>query len=96
MDILGGIKRMVTKAAIKILDIRPANDSKITIYEPLSHAGNVTRNRLWYRGEPSELDQFFKATASKNDIVAQSRFWAATPSENSSIRKMHSGLPAMD
>lgn len=95
MDILGGIKRMATKAAIKLLDIRPANDSKITIYEPLSHAGNVTRNRLWYRGEPSELDQFFKVSAGKNDIVAQSRFWAATPSENSSIRKMHSGLPAM-
>lgn len=95
MNILGGLKNMVTKAAIKILDIKPANDNKITIYEPLSHAGNVMRNRLWYRGEPSELDQFFKASTSKNDIVAQSRFWTATPSENSSIRKMHSGLPAM-
>lgn len=95
MSILGGIKNMVTKAAIKILDIRPANDRKITINEPLSHMANVTRNRLWYRGEPSELDQFFKATASQNDLVAKSRFWAATPSEDSNIRKMHSGLPAM-
>lgn len=95
MSILGGIKSVITNTAIKMLNIRPANDSKITISEPLSHAGNVIRNRLWYRGEPSELDQFFKATASNNDKVAQSRFWAATPSENSNIRKMHSGLPSM-
>lgn len=95
MSILGGIKSVITNAAIKMLNIRPANDSKVTINEPLSHTGNVIRNRLWYRGEPSELDQFFKATASKNDKVAQSRFWAATPSENSNIRKMHSGLPSM-
>ena len=95
MSILGGIRNMVTKAAIRLLDIQPASDRKIVINEPLSHMANVTRNRLWYRGEPSELDQFFKATANQNDLVAKSRFWAATPSADSNIRKIHSGLPAM-
>ncbi|WP_243176134.1 capsid protein [Clostridium cadaveris] len=95
MSLIGGLKKMVTNAAIRILDLRPATDKKIVINEPLSHVGNVTRNRLWYRGEPSELDQFFKATANQNDLVSKSRFWAATPSADSNIRKMHSGLPAM-
>lgn len=80
--------------AMKILRIRPASESRvITITEPLSFGTNVLRNRLWYRGDPSELDQFYKATA--NDAVAKSRFWAAVPSEDLAIRKIHSGLPAM-
>lgn len=84
---------MLTKAAIKMLNIQPATDKTITIKEPLTYQGNVLRNRLWYRGDPSELDQFFKQSA--YDVVSRSRFWAAVPSEDLSIRKIHSGLPAM-
>lgn len=76
---------------MKALNIVPAEDNTISIKEPLSHAGNVLRNRIWYRGDPSELDQFFKQTAQDN--VGKSRFWAAVPSADSSIRKFHSGLP---
>lgn len=84
---------MITKAAIKLLNIYPAQDKVITIKEPLSYQTNVLKNRIWYRGDPSELDQFFKQSA--QDLVSQSRFWAAVPSENLNIRKIHSGLPAM-
>lgn len=93
MGLLGGIKNMLTKAAIKLLNIYPAQDKIITIKEPLSFNCNVLKNRIWYRGDPSELDQFFKQAAF--DLVSQSRFWAAVPSENLNIRKIHSGLPAM-
>lgn len=75
----------------RLLNIQPATDNSISIKEPLSHAGTVLRNRIWYRGDPSELDQFFKQTAI--DDVGRSRFWAAVPSADSSIRKFHSGLP---
>lgn len=82
------------KMAMKILRIKPATENRnIEIKEPLSFRTNVLRNRLWYRGDPSELDQFYKATA--NDAVAKSRFWAAVPSADLAIRKIHSGLPAM-
>lgn len=90
---MGWIKNMLTKAAVKLLNIQPAPDRTITIKEPLSYQGNILKNRIWYRGEPSELDQFFKQSAM--DLVSQSRFWAAVPSENLNIRKIHSGLPAM-
>nr|WP_206703607.1 capsid protein [Paenibacillus alvei] len=79
---------------MKMLRIQPAQDNKIiTIKEPFSYETNVLRNRLWYRGDPSELDQFYKQTAS--DSVSKSRFWAAVPSDDLAIRKIHSGLPAM-
>ena len=87
---MGWFKNMV----MKMLRINPAPDNRIiTITEPFSYNTNVLRNRLWYRGDPSELDQFYKQTAS--DSVSKSRFWAAVPSDDLAIRKIHSGLPAM-
>ncbi|BFH16513.1 hypothetical protein J6TS7_31180 [Paenibacillus dendritiformis] len=87
---MGWFKNMI----MKMLRINPAPENRvITITEPFSYATNVLRNRLWYRGDPSELDQFYKQTAL--DPVSKSRFWAAVPSADLSIRKIHSGLPAM-
>lgn len=89
-----GVRDGVRNMAIKLLKIQPAAESRpITIREPLSYGTSVLRNRLWYRGDPSELDQFYKQTAL--DAVSKSRFWAAVPSEDLAIRKIHSGLPAM-
>lgn len=90
---MGWLKDMATKTAIKLLNIQPAIDREITIKEPLGFNGNIMKNRIWYRGEPSELDQFFKKTA--NDLVSKSRFWAAVPSSDFNVRKVHSGIPAM-
>ncbi|WP_244832965.1 capsid protein [Clostridium sp. BJN0001] len=84
---------MLTKAAIKYLHVVPASNHSITIKESLTYECNVLRNRTWYRGDSSELDQFFKQTT--NDAVSKSRFWAAVPSDNLDIRKIHSGLPSI-
>ncbi|PYG90147.1 hypothetical protein LY28_00027 [Ruminiclostridium sufflavum DSM 19573] len=91
---MGWVRDMITKAAIKILKIQPALENRnIIVRESSSFETNALRNRLWYRGEPSELEQFFKQTAL--DPVSKGRFWAAVPSDGLSIRKIHSGLPAM-
>ena len=73
------------------LEIEPAQGRGLTVREPLDHAANVLRNRVWYRGDACELDQLFKQLA--DDPVSRARFWAAAP-ENEQIRKAHSGLPA--
>ncbi|WP_301880068.1 capsid protein [Paenibacillus sp. 11B] len=87
---MGWFQNMV----MKILRIQPAPDNKtFTIREPYGYQTNVLRNQLWYRGDASELDQFYKQAAF--DSVSKARFWAAVPSEDMSIRKIHSGLPAM-
>ena len=74
------------------LDIQPAPGRGLTIREPVSHETNVLRNKIWYRGDASELDQLFKLLG--DDPVARARFWAAAP-ENEHIRKAHSGLPGI-
>ncbi|WP_024613643.1 phage capsid protein [Clostridium sp. Ade.TY] len=90
---MGWIKSMLTKAAIKYLNVQPALTNPITIQEAYTYETNLIRNKLWYRGEPYELDQFFKNVS--GDPVNKARFWSAVPSEDLSIRKIHSGLPAM-
>ncbi|MGO4543240.1 capsid protein [Paenibacillus sp. 2TAB23] len=87
---MGWFKNMV----MKMLRIQPAAENRvITITEPLSYGTNVLRNRLWFRGDPSELEQFAMQTATDN--VSRARFWAASASQGLRIRKIHSGLPSM-
>lgn len=81
---MGWFRNMI----IKLLKITPAVDRKITITEPLSFQGNVLKNQIWYRGDPSEIEQFFKQAAV--DEVSKARFWASVP--DSRVRKIHSGI----
>lgn len=74
------------------LKIQPAPGRGLTIREPVSHETNVLRNKIWYRGDASELDQLFKLLG--DDSVARARFWAAAP-DKETIRKAHSGLPGI-
>lgn len=85
---MGWVKNIIIKA----LKIQPARERAIVIKEPLSFTGNAMKNRIWYRGDPSELEQFFKSSAVDN--VTLSRFWAAVPNQKW-VRKFHSGLPSI-
>lgn len=49
---------------------------------------NVLRNKIWYRGDSAELEQYFQKTARWD--VEKARFWAAHAQGN--VRKMHSGI----
>lgn len=72
----------------KLLKIEPATEQKVVIKEPLSFQGNVLKNKIWYRGDPSELEQYFKQTAYCD--VFKARFWASVPFRK--VRKIHSGI----
>lgn len=84
---MGTIKTLI----LNWLGISPAQPTSVQINEILDHKGTVLKNRIWYRGDPSELDQFFKGIA--QDAVTEARFWSAVPSADNRIRKMHTGLP---
>ena len=88
MRIMERVKSMIRNW----LEIQPASAKGFTIREPISFETNVMRNRIWYRGDASELDQLFKALA--EDTVCNARFWAAAP-QDENIRKAHSGLPGI-
>lgn len=87
----------IRQRLLAALRFQPAGTFSVTIYEPYSHASNVAKNRIWYRGEPSELFQFYKSSGASalEDGVNRSRFWAAVPSHGMQIRKIHTGLPAL-
>lgn len=72
----------------KLLKVQPAPEKRITIKEPLSFRANVLKNQIWYRGDPSELAQFFKQAAATDTDT--NRFWAAVPFGK--VRKIHSGI----
>ena len=72
----------------KLLKLKPARERRIVIQEPLTFRANVLRNQVWYRGDPSELEQFFKQAAASD--VERARFWAAVP--HGKVRKIHSGI----
>jgi hypothetical protein len=72
----------------KLLKIEPAGERQVIIKEPLSFQGNVLKNKIWYRGDPSELEQFFKQTAYCD--IFKARFWASVPFRK--VRKIHSGI----
>lgn len=72
----------------RLLKIEPASEKEIVIREPLTFRANVLKNQIWYRGDPVELEQFFKTVAFHD--VAMTRFWASVP--HGRVRKIHSGI----
>lgn len=86
------IKEIVKKTLLW-LEFLPAQEFYLTIQEQATFQENVMKNRILYRGDPSEMDQFFHQTA--RDLVQRARFWASSPSKGLNIRKFHSGLPGM-
>lgn len=64
-------------------------DTLTTLNEAISFNENCIKNRIWYRGDPSEIEQFFKQI--QTDNVGKSRFWSATPTHGT-IRKFHTGI----
>lgn len=81
---MGKLKEFI----IRLLRIKPATNRTVTIREPLTFQENVLKNKIWYRGDPAELEQFFKQTARYD--VDKSRFWASVPFGR--VRKIHSGI----
>ncbi len=73
---------------LKLLKVSPAPQRRITIQEPMTFGETVMKNQIWYRGDPAELEQFFKQSAYYD--VDKTRFWASVPQGR--VRKIHSGI----
>lgn len=92
----GGLKGFI----LNWLGIEPApHEQSILVHESLTHSANVLKNQLWYRGDPSELEQFYKQLAMSDaniySTTVKNKFWACVPNGDVRVRKIHTGLPAM-
>lgn len=84
---------MVKEWVRKWLDVEPATTSvEVKVTEISTRESDVLRNKLWYRGDPTELEQYFKLTSLSSSQF--SRFWASAP-DDVLVRKIHSGIPRM-
>ena len=73
------------------LNIVPAPGDTITIQETNTFEGNCFRNLLWYRGDASELHQYYTQI---DDMMGNAKFWASDTTNDLKMRKIHTGLPA--
>ena len=73
--------------------IKPPQSMHIDIEQLTNFEGHTFINKIWYRGEASELHQLYKQI--NENIENNENFWGSVPSKNSTMRKIHTGLPAM-
>lgn len=74
------------------LEIQPPIVRSYHVWGELDFGGNAVKNRLWYRGQAEELEQFWKQVPGES---TRHRFWAAVPNRGREIEKIHVALPAL-
>ncbi len=88
MGLGGRIKKMVQNW----LEIQPSIGESLVIQEINTFEGTCFRNQLWYRGDASELHQYYTQV---DDQMGNARFWAAIGTDGIDFRKIHTGLPGI-
>jgi hypothetical protein len=91
---------LIKEALMKWLGIVPV-ETQVQFYirENTTKELTTLKNQLWYRGDPTELEQFYVELAGVSldgkSLIPMTRFWAAVPTDDVLIRKFHSGLPKL-
>lgn len=74
------------------LNVIPASPTSVQIHEIMDFELSAIRNRIWYRGDGNELEQFYQQTAEYADRY---KFWASRCTPGMEMRKIHTGLPSL-
>lgn len=74
------------------LNVTPANPYSIQINEVMDFELSAIRNRIWYRGDSSELEQMYSQNPEWADKY---KFWASKCTPGMEMRKIHTGLPGL-
>lgn len=78
----------IRKAFRSFLKLEPPQKQNFTIQEELDFWATAFAHRLWYRGNASELNQFYRQLNSDT-----CPFWGSVPTRGLEIRKIHTGIP---
>lgn len=82
----------IKKTVRSWLNVTPANPYNFQINEMLDFEGHAIRNRIWYRGDSNELEQFYQQNRENADRY---KFWASACTPGMEMRKIHTGLPGL-
>lgn len=89
---MGVVNEKIKSVIRNWLNIQPSHGDSITIQETNTFEESCFRNLLWYRGDASELHQFYTQI---DDLMGNAKFWAAISTNGIDFRKIHTGLPAI-
>jgi hypothetical protein len=81
----------VREAVRNFLRIEQPTGVSFTVRQQLDHEAEVFKYRVWWRGEGNELAQLY----SQIDGSGRHNFWGARTTGQTTLRKLHSGLPGM-
>lgn len=87
-----GFKDMIRTKMQSFLEINPPVAMTINLQEWLDFNGNAIKNRIWYRGDPNEIEQLYWQLPQHE--VDKQKFWASRPTVGMEMRKIHTGLPS--
>ena len=92
MNWMEKLNENIKKTVRSWLNVLPASPYNFQINEMLDFEGHCIRNRIWYRGDSNELEQFYKQNRENADRF---KFWACDCTPGMEIRKIHTGLPGL-
>ncbi len=85
---MGRIMDAVKSKMQSWLEIRDNSPKRITVNRNEDLQIYFAKNKLWYIGEASELEEFYRQLEGK-----ETTFWGSVPTIGLEIKKIHSGLP---
>lgn len=85
---MGWVKNMIRNW----LEIKNPGSVNFDIEQLNNFESQAFINMIWYRGEPSELEQLYEQA---DDRLGNKHFWGSKPTVGMNIRKIHTGLPSM-
>lgn len=92
MSVMQRVNESIKKGIRSWLNITPANPYSLQITEVMDYELTAIRNRIWYRGDSSELEQMYQQNPEQADKY---KFWAAKSTCGMEMRKIHTGLPGL-
>lgn len=92
MGVIQKLSENIKRGIRSWLNVTPANPYSIQIQETMDFELNAIRNRIWYRGDSSELEQMYQQNPEWADKY---KFWASKCTPGMEIRKIHTGLPGL-
>lgn len=87
-----GFKDYMREKMQSFLQIQPPRAYSINIDGMLDFRGNAIKNKIWYRGDATELVMLYEQIEMYQD---RQLFWASHSSPGLEISKRHTGIPAI-
>ncbi|MCB7320787.1 capsid protein [Lacrimispora sp. 210928-DFI.3.58] len=89
---LSTLNENIKRSICSWLNVTSGGPRCIQIYDSRDFEANAIRNRIWYCGDSSWLEQYYSQDPEWTDKY---KFWASKCTAGMEMRKIHTGLPGL-